>query len=389
MAGSIRNRGEDSWQLTVTHGRKADGTKRRLYRTVHCTERQAKKELALFVAEVERKHPLSLENITLADFAEKWLQGYAKPHLAKQTTGRYKTLLERILKAMGHLKITQITPLHISAFYNNLRENGVRKDGRPGGLSEHTIKHHHTIFKKILNDAVKWDLLITNPVTKITTPKKEKKEARFYNEEQIIQLLVALEQEKMQFYIMVQLTVTTGCRRGELVALQWQDIDFENREINIKQSISIAEQGQEIKSTKSEKSRRLTLPKSIIKTLKEYKKYQNEDRFKKGLGKSEWLFTGEGGKLMHLCTASKQFKRFIKKHRLPYITLHGLRHTHGTTLLAGGVDIRTVANRLGHSETSTTLNVYTHALKSADKIAADVMDRILKESKSTTKNKAK
>lgn len=113
MAGSIRKRAEKTWELTVTRGREINGKKRRFFKTVHCSERQAKKELALFVAEVEQKQLLSLENITLVDFVEKWLNDYAEPRLAKQTTQRYRTLLARIFEAMGHLKLTQITTYSI------------------------------------------------------------------------------------------------------------------------------------------------------------------------------------------------------------------------------------------------------------------------------------
>ncbi len=385
MAGYIQKRGENVWQLVVTKGRDSTGKKRRFSKTVKCGERQAKKELALFVAEVEQKQLLNLENITLADFVEKWVRDYAEPHLTTRGLQRYKELLDRILQAMGHLKLTEITPLHIAEFYSNLREDGVRKDNKPGGLSQETIKHHHTVLKKVLNDAVKWDLLVANPVLKIQTPKVEKKEAKFYDEEQMAQLLLALEDEEIQFRVLVKLYISTGCRRAEVVAFQWDDIDFNNNEIKIERALSYTRGGQQIKVTKTEKSRKIALPESTIKLLKEYRQHQNKKRLKKGLGKTQWLFTGRGGELIFLDTAGKQFSRFVKKHSLAPITLQGLRHTHGTHLLAKGIDVRTVANRLGHSETSTTLDVYTHALKSADKAAANVIDQMFIKSKNLNK----
>ncbi len=349
---------------------------------MHGSERQAKKELALFVAEVEGKQSLLTESSTLAVFVERWLLDYAEPHLSARGVQRYKELLARVLDAMGHLKLAQITPLHIIKFYTNLRADGVRKDGKPGGLSQETIKHHHTVIKKMLNDAVNWGLLVTNPALKVKLPKRRKQEVVFYNEEETGKLLVALEHEEIQFQLMVQLAIVTGCRRAEIIALQWSDIDFKNNEIEVKRAISvITGQKQETKAPKSGRFRRLTIPESIAKALKKYKKQQSKERIKRGLGKSIWLFTGRSGELMHLDTSGKQFARFIKKNKLAPITLHGLRHTHGTTLIAAGLDIQTVAHRLGHSETSTTLDIYTHLLKSADQAAADVMEQILVKNK--------
>lgn len=263
-----------------------------------------------------------------------------------------------------------------------MREDGIRKDNKPGGLSAQTLKHHHSLLKKLFNDAVMWDLLMVNPVTKVALPKTIKKEVAFYNEEQTDQLLHALEQEEMQFQVMVLLALVTGCRRAEIAALQWSDIDFNTNEIKIERALSyVPRQQQHIKTTKTEISRKISLPEHMTNLLKKYKKYQTEKRLKKGQGKSDWLFTGKQGALLHVDTPSKQFTRFIKKHNLTNITFHGLRHTHGSVLLARGIDARTVANRLGHSETSTTLDVYSHALKSADRAAADVMNQILTKKK--------
>ena len=339
----------------------------------------------MFVAEVERKEVLlSTDNITLANFVEKWLRDYAEHQLTPRGVEHYKYLLVRVLQALGHLKLTEITALHIMEFYNKLRKEGARKDDKQGGLSEQTIKHHHTVIRKVLNDAISWNLLTTNPASRIKAPKVEKKEVSFYDEEQTAQLLTALENEKPRFKIMVKLAIVTSCRRGEIIDFKWSDIDFEKKEVTIGRAISTVKgREQIIKLPKTEKPRKITLPKGIIGVLKDYKKYQNEERLKKGWDKTEWLFTGRYGELLYLSTSSRQFKKFIKRHNLHSITLHGLRHTHGTTLIAAGLDIRTVAHRLGHSGTSTTLDIYTHLLKSADQAAADVMDEVLEKSKAT------
>lgn len=180
---------------------------------------------------------------------------------------------------------------------------------------------------------------------------------------------------------MIMLLIYTGIRRGELFGLEWKDIDFENGYLEIvRASQYIGNKTLITKEPKTKSSRRMMkLSNDIIKILNSYRVWQIEQRFKIG---SEWhdtdrLFTQWNGLPMYPDSLTKWFNKFLKRHNLRQVTLHSLRHTNATLMIAEGTDIRTVASRLGHSNTSTTLNIYTHALKSKDTQAAEVLNDIL------------
>ncbi len=260
-------------------------------------------------------------------------------------------------------------------------EDGVRLDGKEGGLSDKTILHHHRLLSKIFNNALQWDLISINPVSKVTPPKVKKKEAVAYDDEQTIVLLQALEKEEFKYKVMVILDLFTGLRRGELMGLEWSDIDFDNYTVTVNRASQyLPEHGVFTKEPKTESSKRLlSIPEYIISLLKSYKAWQNRQRLKTG---DLWipsgrLFTKWNGEPMHPDTISQWFPKFIRRHDLPNITFHGLRHTNASLLIAEGIDCKTISTRLGHSSTTTTLNIYAHRLKKPDRKAADSLQNLL------------
>jgi integrase len=179
---------------------------------------------------------------------------------------------------------------------------------------------------------------------------------------------------------MITLLIFTGMRRGELFGLEWKDIDFENKYLTIERTSQYI--GNKTLITKEPKTRSgcrgMQISKSLITILKQYRAWQAQKRLKLG---SEWihtdrLFTQWNGEPMYPDSLTKWFSKFLEKNNFRKVTLHSLRHTNATIMIAEGTDIRTVSNRLGHAQTSTTLNIYTHALKSKDQQAAEVLDNI-------------
>ena len=170
-------------------------------------------------------------------------------------------------------------------------------------------------------------------------------------------------------------------RRGELCGLKWQDIDYKNNLISIERAAQyLPGQGVFLKEPKNKSSIRvIKLPPFIFKMLKEYRVWQGTERLKCG---SRWadgnyVFTNLDGYLYNPDNLTTQFHNFIKANKLPNVSIHSLRHTNATLQIAAGVDVRTVSKRLGHSQTSTTMNIYAHAIKSADEAAAEVLDDLL------------
>ncbi|KKM12917.1 integrase [Clostridiales bacterium PH28_bin88] len=382
MAGSLEQRGKNRWRLVVSCGMDANGKQVKKTKTVTATSRrEAEKELAKLVAEIEKGLFVEPSRLTFADFVERWLRDYAETSLAPKTLFRYKQLLSsRILPAMGHLKLEQIKPLHLMEFYSNLQEDGIRADGKTGGLSEKTILYHHRVISSILQDAVEWQVLPANPASRVKPPKAPRKQAASYDEEQTAALLEAAAREPLKYRVMIVLEVATGLRRGELMGLEWKDVNFERGTIEVRQTSQyLPDQGVFTKEPKTETSKRMiAVPSSVMALLKEYRTHQLEERLKAGdLWKgSDRLFTTWDGQPMHPDTISKWFPKFLKRHWLPPLPFHGLRHTSTTLLIAQGVNVKNISTRLGHASISTTMDIYGHALKSADREAADKLDHL-------------
>ena len=348
-------------------------------------EKELERQKVLFEQEV-KYGTCNDSSITFSAFADKWMEEYARLKLAPKTVARYENFLKRINKAIGHKKLKDIKPLHLNAFYRNLGEAGVKQDckGRPikgARLSPKTIVEHHRLISTILSYAVKWQLLEMNVAQRADPPAVPHTEISILDEQEIKRLLALLEAEPMQYKVMIKLLIYTGMRRGELCGLEWKDIDFETGLLRIVRSSQYIGNRKIItKEPKTKAGRReMILSKSALDMLREYRKWQNQKRLQVG---EDWidndrLFTQWNGVPIYPDTISDRFANFIKKHDLPKVTLHSLRHSNATLLIAEGVDVRTVSQRLGHADVSTTLNIYTHALQSRDKEAAERLEQAL------------
>jgi integrase len=290
---------------------------------------------------------------------------------------------------------------HIIELFKQLAEPGQNK--RTGGcLSPKTQQNYHRILSSILTTAVHWGVIKDNPAKRTKAPKVPRREAKCLDDEQTVRLLTALENEPLKYKVAVELLIFTGARRGEVMGLLWSDIDFKNHTISInKASLYLAEHGVYVDTPKNESSQRVVkLTSTVIESMKKLRTKQYEDQLIAGdqWHGTDYVFIQWNGLPMHPETVSGWFSRFIKRYnnsidtnedyqyytneqkdalRLPVISPHKLRHTNATLMIAGGMDIRTVANRLGHAQTSTTTNIYSHAIKSADARASEILEDAL------------
>lgn len=357
------------------------------------TPRQIEKELdrqkILFEEEV-RNGVCPDNKIRFADFSKRWMEEYAKINVTIKSYVRYECYLKRINLAIGHLKLKDITPLQLNAFYRSLEAEGVRKKNKydsEGNLIEgarlapKTILEHHRVISKVLSTAVKWGLLEKNVAERADPPKIPHREMSFLNEKDVIKMIELLDEEPIQYRTMITLLVYSGIRRGELCGLEWKDIDFENRVMHICRSSQYV--GKQTMITKEPKTasgiRHFTLSRTACLMLETYRKWQDEQKIDLG---DQWqecdrLFTAWNGSPIHPDVITDWFAKFIKRSGLPYVTLHSLRHTNATLMIAQGTDVCTVSKRLGHANTAITLNVYAHALRSKDKEAAECLENLL------------
>ncbi len=257
-------------------------------------------------------------------------------------------------------------------------EEGVESTKSVQQLAGKTINHHHRLISAILNQAVFWQVITDNPARRVKPPKFERKEAKYLDEKQTATLLRLLDNEPHQNQVMIRFFLFSGVRRGELCGLEWKDIDFKNHMITIcRTSQYLPEKGIFTKGTKTDSSvRTIKLPEQAFELLKEHRKWQRTKRIAMG---DRWvdcdrLFTQDDGTPIHPDSISGWFHNFISRTDLPQISIHSLRHTNITLLLAAGIPLRTVSYRAGHAQTSTTANIYSHAIRTADEKAAEVLE---------------
>lgn len=392
MAGSIEKRGKNSYRLIVSEGYDLHGKPMIHRKTVHGTKKDAQVELAKFVTEVQNGLVVDGKSLKFSEFTEIWKRDYGSKELAPSTYKRYCRMLEtRLLPHFGHFYINKIRPTDIMKFYDLLEKDTqlVRKKGNNGSktkkpLSGKTILEHHRLLRAMLHRAVYWQLIVANPAERVQPPKARKPKRKSYDDEQtkiLLENLELLPSEDAKYKVAIILTVFTGVRLGELMGLEWQDVDFKNGILSINRSSQyLADMGVFTKVPKTESSiREIAIPEFIISLLEEYKLWYEEQKSIYGelWTNSDRLFVQADGKPMHPSTISKWFVRYVAQIGLPVINFHGLRHTNASLLVAQNIDIAIISARLGHAQISTTLNFYVHPLLSHNRKAGYALENLL------------
>ena len=263
-------------------------------------------------------------------------------------------------------------------------------------LSASSQHHYHLMLSSLFSTAVRWQLMDSNPCERVTPPKLNEVDVEFLDENQIAALLEALPDAPVQLSVIVQLALFTGARRGEICGLRWADIDLDAGVMAINRNLSfIAHKGPVFDLPKTKKSRRcIKLSGDCIALLKDYKQWQMRERLKVGTYwqrevtiegskrvRNDLLFTKPDGKPFDPNKVSSWFPVFLREHGLPPCRFHSLRHSNAALLIAAHVPVTTVAGRLGHAQTSTTVNIYAAAIRSSDAAAADALGNVFERIK--------
>lgn len=392
MAGSIEKRGKDSYRLVCTNGYDLNGNIIKHTKTIHGTKKDAKIELAKFVADVQNGLVIEGKSLKFSEFTEIWKRDYGSKKLAPSTYKRYCRILEtRILPYFGHFYINKIKPTDIMQFYDLLSRDTqlVRKKSNNGKktlkpLSGKTILEHHRLLRAMLHKAVYWQLIVSNPAERVQPPKAMKPKRRYYDDEQckiLLENLTELGEEQIKYKVAIILTIFTGVRLGELMGLEWQDVNFKTGIVSINRASQyLADKGVFTKTLKTESSNReVAIPDFVVSMLEEYKLWYDEQKSFYGelWTNSNRLFVQADGKPMHPSTISKWFVKYVAQIGLPVINFHGLRHTNATLLISQNIDVAVVAARLGHAQITTTYNFYVHPIISHNRIAGNVLQNLL------------
>ena len=392
MAGSIEKRGKNSYRLVCLAGYDLQGRPIKKTKTIHGTKKDAEIELAKFVADVQNGLVIEGKSLKFSEFTEIWKRDYGSKELAPSTYKRYLGILEsRIIPFFGHFRVDKIKPTDIMQFYDLLskdtqivrrKDNNGKKTGKP--LSPKTILEHHRLLRAMLQKAVYWQMIVSNPAERVQAPKTKKPKRKYYDDEQskaLISGLMKLTEEQFKYKVAIILTIFTGVRLGELMGLEWDDINFREGIVSINRSSQyLADKGVFTKVPKTESSiRDVAIPDFVVSLLEEYKCWYDNQKalFGELWYDSNRLFVQADGKPMHPSTISKWFEKFVAQIGLPVINFHGLRHTNATLLIAQNIDVSVVAARLGHAQITTTLNFYVHPIISHNKTAGFALENLL------------
>lgn len=450
---TVEKRGK-GYRITVAAGIGLDGRQIRR-RTVwtpdpKMTPRQVEKELARqvvkFEEEVAATGGTDGGSIRFADFAARYMEEYGKLYLKPTTLANYQGCLGRINAAIGHLRLKEITPLHIQAFYRNLQEEGVRQKvtalaapalvawqqgqklsqaelarragvsrptvgqvlkgrpvsldsaqklaavaGQPVGvlfqvqpntapLSAATIHAYHRVLSSILKRAVRWRCIARNPAEGAELPSLSGHAARYLDTPDAHRMLQLLLSEPIKWAAPAIFDLLSGLRRAELLGLRWQDVDFSTGALRIVQSWNyVPAVGTYVSTPKTEDSARcLRVSTAALTILRTYKAWQDECRAAVG---DAWqdtdgrVFTNELGRPLFPSSLTAWLRKFIRRSGLPDSSVHSLRHTYASLLIADKTPLVVVAHNLGHAQPSTTANIYAHVIQSAEIEAAAVLDR--------------
>lgn len=384
---SIRKRGE-SYLIVVSMGYDYNGNRRKAQqKTVHppatLTPKQKKwlnEQAVLFEMACKKTGQQVNRDITLEQYIELWLREIAPNKLAKSTINREKQDIARILPYLGNSKLTELRPEHFRKLYADLREEKNMVTGKP--LSENTVAGVHACLCGILSDAMEGGFLGHNPAWRTYRYTGKKKEKIIADEDTVQKLGTALEEESIKYETYFKLVIATGVRRGECCGLQWSDINWRERSIHIQRNV-VKVTGEDIivKETKTSSGDRYVYFSSEMESLLwEYRReceWETEAHDERKLTEDDYIFRRHGQPLpMTPTTFTWRFKLILKKHGLPEkLNVHFLRHTNASLLIANGTDVATVAGLLGHSQPSTTLDIYTHAFDKNKKAASQALHK--------------
>ena len=292
------------------------------------------------------------------------------------TIVRYKDLAARIVPVIGHIKLKDLRADHLNSLYSALAQPGQNKR-TGGGLSAKTILEHHRLISTVLDQAEREAIVPFNVAHKATPPKQERREVNYFQPEQVEAIRDALEQESIKWRTITHLFLITGARRGEILGLKWDKVDFEQNRIRICNNVLYSPDRGIYESTpKTDASNRfVTLPLETMKLLRKYRAWQNEERLRLGeyYQYQGFVFSQDNGKPMHPDGVTTWLDRFSKRHDLPHINPHAFRHTMASMLYFNGVDSVSISKRLGHAQVSTTANIYAHVMEEADQRNADIL----------------
>lgn len=368
--GSIYKQRDGLWAACVT----VEGNKRKYF--YGKTRKEVQEKLAKALHEQQQGTLVETSKQSVEQYLTSWLENTQRHSVRPRTYERYEEVVRlHIVPVLGKHQLQKLTVQHVQAFYAKKLDDG---------LSATTVGHFHNVLHKALENAVRWNLIPRNICDLASPPRRKRFEPHQLTLEQIKRLLAATEGHEME--ALFKLALATGMRRGEIMGLKWQDIDFDAGVLQVKRVLSRVPSkllgiGYVEAEPKTETSRRSIVVASFaLEALKEHRVHQLEAKLKVGPAwqDHDYVFcTSIGTHLNPTRDILDQLKLLLKKADLPDIRFHDLRHCVATLLMGMGVPARVVQEILGHSNVTITLGVYSHVQPTMQREAVERLNRML------------
>ncbi len=379
MTGHIRPRGKRSWAIVLDLGPDpATGQRRQKWHTVHGAKKKAQAEMARLINEIETGTYVEPRGLSVKDFLEQWLAD-ARTKVSGTTFARYRSIVRLHLEiALGNIPLVKLAPLHIQAYLADALLSGRldAKEGQGKGLSPRTVCHHHRVLSEALGRAVKWQLLARNPAAAVEPPRVEQQEIHAIDETAAAWLVEAALGTRL--YVPIMFAITTGMRRGEILALRWKDVDATRGFLTVNRSLEQTKDGGlRFKDVKKKRSRRpISIPGILIEALAPQRQEQSKHREMYGpdYADNDLICCREDGSIWPPSAFTSAYRDLLRRRKIANVRFHDLRHSHASQLLRDGVNPKVISERLGHSKVGFTLDVYAHLLPGMQEEAARLTD---------------
>ncbi|WP_154318747.1 tyrosine-type recombinase/integrase [Metabacillus idriensis] len=330
------------------------------------TKKEASEKVQLALKELEQNNYLSLDNkVTFKDFLPDWLDTYKKGKVKPSTYESHKrNISTHLLANFGHLKVRDLTVHRYQKYINTLLET--RKTA--------TVQHINATMSNALKKAAELGIITKNPCVGVIIKKRNEiveEKIQYWVKEDIKLFLKCCKQDKETYFFLFLTLIRTGLRKGEAMALQWEDIDLDKAELNVNKTLlyHLSSEEDAFGPPKTNSSyRTIKLDPYLIQELRKLKHLQNKRKLLYGdrYSKLNFVFCKEDGKRLRDRTIQTAFERLKRVSRLPNIKIHDLRHTHAVMLLEAEVSLKEIQERLGHKDIMTTGNIYSHVTKSME-----------------------
>lgn len=370
MKGTVIKRGA-SWSVVIDLGRDETGRRVRKWHSGYRTKKDAERARIELLSRLDQGTYVSPSKMSIGAFlVQEWLP--AKRATIKETTfASYEMhVTKHIVPRLGSVPLLSVSAGHLNAFYADLLADG-RRNGA-GGLSPATVERIHATIHKALADAVRWGRLARNPADRADPPKESTAEMSVWTPEQLGTFLDSVRTDRL--FAAWLMAAMTGMRRGELLGLKWSDLDLEAGTVSVRQIRTVAKYRVVTFTPKTEKGRRtIALDPHTVAALRSYRVAQKEERVLLGpdyANSDDLVFTKPNGSAIHPERFSAWFTQRCRKSGLPRVRLHDVRHSYVTALLAEGVPLKVVSQRVGHASPMVTMTIYQHVLPGDDRAAA-------------------